>query len=80
MGGMARMMVSVPLLLDALNLPKDTTINGATFSYRHGGEIEFLVTHPDLKRAVMGPDSPPPEVWPKFQRQEPVVFVGWGQD
>jgi hypothetical protein len=81
--GYARIRVSFDLLRDALHLPRLAEIKLVAMPsdpcdpYRLE-EAEILVAHPDLSD-VLAPDELPPLITPTFRRQEPVVFVDWGQ-
>jgi len=71
---MARMLVSVELLLDALSLPYGTEIRLAKM--HDVRTVELTVSHPDLNDL---PDtSEIPLCSPVFQRKE-TILIDWGQ-
>lgn len=73
----ARVLVTLDLLREALRLPIETDIRFVkTVSHN---EIELIVHHPDLKDVDIKYGEDPPIASPVFKRQEPVVFVDWGQ-
>ena len=75
MGGWARMPVSTELLRQALNLPEGTEIvNADAVGF---GQIEFIVTHPDIPPKVYLQGEKIQVVVPTFRKQEPIVFEGW---
>lgn len=74
--------VSCQLLCELLHLPSDTEIIACwgtdDYSYPRGpANVCFKVSHPDLKVVEKGENIP--EISPTFKKQEPVIFVGWGQ-
>jgi len=72
----ARMIISEQLLLDCLHLPAGTEIKNVATTHALGYcDVELTVSHPDLHA---GADSPP-LITPIFRRQDPVVFIDWGQ-
>ncbi len=66
--GVATIRVSWELFLEAFHLPENTQLIGSN-GYPINA-IELIVSHPDLKDGV---------ATPQLARQDPVVFVGWGQ-
>jgi hypothetical protein len=71
----ARIRVSLELLREVLHFPFGTEIKlVAMVRNAYGTEAELTVSHPDLKN-----EESIPLITPTFRRQEPVVFVDWGQ-
>lgn len=73
--GYARLSISPALLLHLLHLPANTRILHANVT-QGDGEILLTIAHPEIRDE---PVEPPPIVAPVFKRQEPVVFLDWGQ-
>jgi hypothetical protein len=66
-------------LIQALHLPSDTRIVGASLVDGIAGIcVELVVEHTDLT-GVPSQDAPLPWAMPTFHRQEPIVFEGWNQ-
>ena len=77
--GYARFRITFELLRDVLHLPAQTEIKLVampTSKYWHD-ECEITVEHPDIKTHPEG--EVPPLVSPLFHKQDPVVFIDWGQ-
>lgn len=73
----ANMPVTWELLRECLHLPRDTDLEGVQVDLARN-IVTLTISHVDLNPVDDG--CVPPNVIPKFQRREPVVFDGWGQD
>jgi hypothetical protein len=73
----ARMLLTPEFCREIMHLPIETEILG---SGAYHGKVEVFLTHPDLADVPLREGDCPPLVRPTVRRQEPVVFVDWGQD
>ncbi len=72
----ARILISPEFFRELCNLPILTEVLG---SGMYHGQVEIFVRHPDLDDVPLADDECPPLIRPTWRRQEPVVFVDWGQ-
>lgn len=72
----ARVLVSPELLRQLFTFPDGTEIISAGMEHR---EIVLYVQHDVLQDVTLAENERPPVACPRFQRREPVEFLGWGQ-
>lgn len=73
----ARFLITPEFLRAALFLPETASLVWA--GMHRTGEIELTVKSPDLRDVTVLEGERPPLISPRYRRQDPVVFVEWGE-